>query len=324
MKLVTKFAINSFVLASSAWFFAGTAQAHAVLVEPSAQAGSNYKGAIRIGHGCEGSATTGIRISMPSGFGGAKPQPKSGWSESSKKGKLAQPSISQGQTITEDMVELEWKANTKEAALPDGAIGEFTFTSKLPDAAGATWLRILQTCEKGQNDWAEIPATGTSIKGLKMPAALLTIKTASASNVAVANANVTIRDSWVRPTVAGQKATGAFMKITAKENSKLLSVSSPVAGVAEVHEMKMEKDVMKMAAIPSLDLPAGKSVELKPGSYHIMLMDLKSPVEKGTKLPLTLKFQDAKGGKFQVDLLLDAAMPMAPGQPGGASPHHHH
>jgi copper(I)-binding protein len=94
--------------------------------------------------------------------------------------------------------------------------------------------------------------------------------------------------------------------------------------VAEVHEMKMEKDVMKMAAIPSLDLPAGKAVELKPGSYHIMLMDLKSPVEKGAKLPLTMKFQDAKGGKFQVELLLDATMPMASGQPSGAAKHHHH
>jgi copper(I)-binding protein len=150
------------------------------------------------------------------------------------------------------------------------------------------------------------------------------IKAESASKSSVTHANVTISDSWVRPTVAGQKATGAFMKITAKENSKLLSVSSPVAGVAEVHEMKMEKDVMKMAAIPSLDLPAGKAVELKPGSYHIMLMDLKSPVEKGAKLPLTLKFQDARGGKFQVELLLDATMPMASGQPSGAAKHLHH
>jgi len=150
------------------------------------------------------------------------------------------------------------------------------------------------------------------------------IKAESASKSSVTHANVTISDSWVRPTVAGQKATGAFMKITAKENSKLLGVSSPVAGLAEVHEMKMEKDVMKMAAIPSLDLPAGKPVELKPGSYHIMLMDLKSPIEKGAKLPLTLKFQDAKGGKFQMDLLLDANMPTASGQPSGAAQHHHH
>ena len=64
--------------------------------------------------------------------------------------------------------------------------------------------------------------------------------------------NVTVTDAWARATVQGQKATGAFMKITAKDNSKLVGVTSPAAGVTEIHEMKMDKDVMKMSAIPSL------------------------------------------------------------------------
>jgi len=125
--------------------------------------------------------------------------------------------------------------------------------------------------------------------------------------------NVTVTDAWARATVQGQKATGAFMKITAKENTKLVGVSSPVAGVAEVHEMKMEKDVMKMAALPNgLDLPAGKAVELKPGGYHVMLMDLKSPLAKDTTVPLTLTLQDAKGVKSNVELkLLVGAQPPA-------------
>jgi copper(I)-binding protein len=80
---------------------------------------------------------------------------------------------------------------------------------------------------------------------------------------------------------------------------------------------------MKMAAIPSLDLPAGKAVELKPGSYHVMLMDLKAPVEKGAKVPLTLKFQDAKGGNFQVEVQLNAAIPSL-AQPSSGAQHHHH
>ena len=125
--------------------------------------------------------------------------------------------------------------------------------------------------------------------------------------------NVTVTDAWARATVQGQKATGAFMKITAKDNAKLVGVSSPVAGVAEIHEMKMEKDVMKMAALPSgLDLPAGKVVELKPGSYHVMLMDLKAPLAKDTSVPLTLTLQDAKGVKSNVELkLLVGAQPPA-------------
>ena len=131
--------------------------------------------------------------------------------------------------------------------------------------------------------------------------------------------NVTVTDAWARATVQGQKATGAFMKITAKDNAKLVGVSSPVAGIAEIHEMKMDKDVMKMAALPNgLDLPAGKAVELKPGSYHVMLMDLKAPLAKDTTVPLTLTLQDAKGVKSTVELKVLVGM-----QPPAIPSHDH-
>jgi periplasmic copper chaperone A len=139
--------------------------------------------------------------------------------------------------------------------------------------------------------------------------------------------NVTVTDAWARATVQGQKATGAFMKITAKDSAKLVGVSSPVAGVAEIHEMKMEKDVMKMAALPSgLDLPAGKVVELKPGSYHVMLMDLKAPLAKDTTVPLTLTLQDAKGMKSTVELKLLVGMqpPAMPSHDHGTHNHSEH
>jgi copper(I)-binding protein len=121
--------------------------------------------------------------------------------------------------------------------------------------------------------------------------------------------NVTVTDAWARATVQGQKATGAFMKITAKDNAKLVSASSPAAGVVEIHEMKMEKDVMKMAALPNgLELPAGKAVELKPGGYHVMLMDLKAPLAKDSTVPLTLTLQDAKGVKSNIELQVKVGM----------------
>jgi periplasmic copper chaperone A len=136
--------------------------------------------------------------------------------------------------------------------------------------------------------------------------------------------NVTVTDAWARATVQGQKATGAFMKITAKDNTKLVGVSSPVAGVAEIHEMKMEKDVMKMAALPNgLDLPAGKAVELKPGGYHVMLMDLKAPLAKDTTVPLTLILQDAKGVKSNVELKLLVGM-QPPAMPSHDHSMHNH
>ena len=141
--------------------------------------------------------------------------------------------------------------------------------------------------------------------------------------------NIEVKDAWVRSTVPGQKGTGAFMKITAKDGTKLVGVSSPVAGVGEVHEMKMDGDVMKMRALPSLDLPAGKAVELKPGGYHVMLMDLKQPLAKDSKVPLTLLFKDAKGVESKLELSVPVST-VAPGMSGsgaasgvGAGAHKH-
>ena len=120
-----------------------------------------------------------------------------------------------------------------------------------------------------------------------------------------AQAQVTARDAWVRATVPQQKATGAFMRLESAEDARLVAARSPVAGVVEIHEMAMENQVMKMRAVPGLDLPAGKAVELKPGGYHVMLMDLKAPVKDGEQVPVTLVFK-AKDGKEQV---LDLQVP---------------
>jgi len=112
-------------------------------------------------------------------------------------------------------------------------------------------------------------------------------------------ADVTVKDSWVRGTTPAQKATGAFMEITSSEAVTLLSASSPVAGVVEIHTMKMEDGVMKMRAIPKLDLPAGKGVKLQPGGNHVMLMDLKQQMKKGDVVPITLKIE-GKDRKVQM------------------------
>ena len=115
--------------------------------------------------------------------------------------------------------------------------------------------------------------------------------------------NVEIREAWIRTSVPGQNATGAFMKITAKDGVKLVGASSPAAGVAEVHEMKMEGDVMKMRAVSGgLDIAAGKTVELRPGGYHVMLMDLKAALQKDSTISLNLVFKDAKGAESKVEL----------------------
>lgn len=111
-------------------------------------------------------------------------------------------------------------------------------------------------------------------------------------------AQVNVEDPWVRGTVPQQRATGAFMLLTAESDSRLVAAESPLAGVVEIHEMTMENDVMRMRAVPGLDLPAGQTMELKPGGYHVMLMDLKEQMVGGAVVPITLIFENSAGERF--------------------------
>ena len=128
-----------------------------------------------------------------------------------------------------------------------------------------------------------------------------------------AHAQVSVENAWVRGTVAQQKASGLFAKITAVQGGKLVAASSPVAGVVEIHEMAMEGSVMKMRALADgLPLPAGQTVELKPGGYHVMLMDLKQQLKPGETVPVTLVVEGADGKRLNVPL-------QAPVRPLGAA-----
>jgi periplasmic copper chaperone A len=116
-------------------------------------------------------------------------------------------------------------------------------------------------------------------------------------------AQTTIKDPWIRGTVAQQKATGMFAQITSASGGKLVSASSPVAGVVEIHEMVMEGNVMKMRELAKgLDLPAGKTVDLKPGGYHVMLMDLKQEVKAGETISVTLVVEGKDGKKESIEV----------------------
>lgn len=137
---------------------------------------------------------------------------------------------------------------------------------------------------------------------------------AQAAGAGVSSQPVQVKDAWVRAMVAGQQSTGAYLTLTAKTATRLVAITSAVAGVAEVHEMKMEGDIMKMRAVPVLELPAGKSVHFKPGGYHVMLMDLEQPLRQGRTVPLTLFFKDAQGIESRMDLML----PVAAAAPGAA------
>ena len=115
------------------------------------------------------------------------------------------------------------------------------------------------------------------------------------------------------------------MQLTAKSDSKLVEAKSPVAGVVEIHEMAMDNNVMKMRQIPGLALPAGKTVELKPGGYHVMLLDLKAQVKEGDTVPVTLVFEGKDGKRESVEVKAPAkplnSMPGMAMPPAGEHKH---
>ena len=128
------------------------------------------------------------------------------------------------------------------------------------------------------------------------------------------SAQTVVDDAWVRATVVGQPASGAFMHITADRDSKLVEVKSPVAKTVQIHESTMKNDVMSMKPVTSVALPAGKTIAIEPEGYHVMLIDLVGKIKEGDDVPLTLIVEDAKGVKESIDVTAKAralnSMPM--------------
>lgn len=289
------------VLSCAALAGAAAASAHVTLPPGGATVGTDYEAAFRVGHACQGAkATTGLTVRLPKGFALADAQERKGW-------KLDVQKAGDG--------EVRWTADSAQAALPTGERAEFIVRGKLPATPGPLWFKVLQTCDTGSVDWANVPASGTSTAGVDNPAARLDV-------LPVGVAAVDVKDAWVRAAVPGQSGTGAFMKLTAPAGARLVGASTPVAGVAEVHEMKMEGDTMRMREVKGVALPARQTVELKPGGFHLMLMDLKQPITQGKTVPVTLQFEDARGARSS----LEVQVPVQLSAPGGAAsaPAHHH
>ena len=146
---------------------------------------------------------------------------------------------------------------------------------------------------------------------------------AAAACAAAAQAQTTVSDAWIRGTVAQQKATGMFAQITSAKGGRLVSASSPAAGLVEIHEMSMDGNVMRMRALPDgLALPAGRAVALKPGGQHLMLLDLKQPLKAGDTVMLSLVVEAADGTKTRETIEVKASV-RALAAPA-AEPHHKH
>ncbi len=135
------------------------AAAHVTLETRQAAIGSGYKAVLRVPHGCDGSATTAIRVRIPPGIIDVKPMPKPGWTLATVRGRYAKPTSLHGAQVTEGVTEVDWTAGK----LPDGFYDEFVFIAVIGDEleAGETvYFPVVQECEKGIHRWIDMPAAG--------------------------------------------------------------------------------------------------------------------------------------------------------------------
>lgn len=155
---------------------AGAAQAHVVFTQPEARAGSHWAGALRVGHGCDGSATTSVRVEIPAGIVVARPQPKAGWTVTVERQPLTTPIIGEGGAqLTERVSAITWTGR-----LPDEHFEEFALAARLPAETGTLQFPVIQTCEQGENRWTDIPQAGAPRPS--HPAAMLTLHPTQAAH----------------------------------------------------------------------------------------------------------------------------------------------
>ena len=162
----------------------------------------------------------------------------------------------------------------------------------------------------------------------KLPTALLAVCVTLLTSLSlgaqeVRGSNIAVSGAYSKATVAGQMASSGFMKITSTGISdQLVGVSSQVAGEVQLHSMSMEGNTMKMAPVAEMKLEPQVPLQLAPGGYHLMLMDLKPEFAKATTVPLTLTFKDMKGEEVQKEV--EVPITMNPPQAPNAAPEHMH
>jgi uncharacterized protein YcnI len=153
---------------------AADVRAHIVLEQKSATAGSYYKATFMVGHGCDGSPTTGMEIEMPEAMAVVKPMPKPGWQLNTQTAPLAVPMSLHGRTVTETVNRVTWRGGS----LADGHYDEFVMLLQLPKRSGPLYFRVAQSCASGRSDWMEVPAADQAGR-LKFPAPVLQLQPAA-------------------------------------------------------------------------------------------------------------------------------------------------
>ncbi|EHS51925.1 protein of unknown function DUF461 [Rhizobium sp. PDO1-076] len=318
----------------------GAAFAHASFANAPVAVGSYVAATLQVPHGCDGKATNEVQIKLPEGFISAKPQPKAGWEIEVISGDYQNSYDNHGKAVTSGPVEIRFKNGN----LPDEFYDTFTIYGKVAAADPETGLAFptIQVCGADATvAWTDIAAAGQDPHDLKSPAPVLKIAAAAGADehaghgapatgahaghdahaghgdhAAAVNPGgfdvVTLGDlelsgGFTKAMLPGQPVGGGFITITNKgaEDDVLIAATSPNAGEVQLHEMAMVNDVMKMRQLPDgITIPAGQSVELKPGGLHLMFFKISEPFRDGATVPVTLTFQKAGN--------VDVVLPIGP------------
>lgn len=314
-----RFSVVTFSWAAAAVLVSTSAFAHASITPNTAAAGASVKVAIAVPHGCDGAPTDKLTVTIPEGFVSARPQVKAGWQIEVTQGDYQKSYELHGKPVTSGAVSVTWSGGS----IPDDQFDEFvlqgTVSAETPLAFATT-----QSCGTASVAWDELAAEGQNPHALEHPAPVLAVTAAEGSHdmhdmgaMDMGGAPVTVGDleitgAFTRATLPNAPVGGGYLTITNRggADDRLVSVSTPAAGMSQIHEMKMEGDVMKMNELPDgLVIPAGGSVALAPGGYHLMFMDLTGPFVEGQSITVTLTFEKAGA----VDVQLPIGSPAAKG-----------
>lgn len=301
---MSRYPTLALALAASLAPLAG-AGAHATLDAQAAEAGKTVRLALRVPHGCDGLPTNEVRVRLPQAFVNAKPMPKPGWTLT-----VVRAPDAAGKSQAREIV---WSGG----ALDDQHYDEFVFRGAVAagtPAGTALDFPALQRCGDKTADWTGVAAPGQDPHALPNPAPRLMVQAGAppeahhghgahgghaghaAAPTEIRAGDLVLVGPWARATPGGARVGGGYLTITNRGTvaDRLIGGTLPQAGRFEVHEMAMDGQVMRMRELKEgLEIPPGATVELKPGGYHVMFMDLKAPLTQGEKPSGTLAFQRA-------------------------------
>ncbi|NKK64394.1 copper chaperone PCu(A)C [Rhizobium leguminosarum] len=301
------------------------AEAHVTFLDREATQDSTILATLQVPHGCDGNATTEVRVKLPEGFVFAKPQPKAGWELEVIKGDYQKTYDNHGDKVKTGAIEVRWKNGN----LSDDFYDTFVIQGKVSgvEAGSSLAFPVTQMCGDMVEAWDQVAKEGGDAHGMKSPAPLLKVIAgedhghdhddmagmdmlgmAGAGAAAPAGETVKVGDleisgGFAKAMLPGQPVGGGFftVKNNGQADDRLVSVRSPAAGEVQIHEMVTKDNVMRMRQLKDgIAIAAGETVKLEPGNLHLMFQKVKSPFKQGDEVPVTLTFE--KAGK--VDLVL--------------------